>query len=107
VGSINQLLDSVDVLLLSPYLDAYVRGAFLNAMSSTPEAAQRVPVLSLSIPLQVVLLDDLSVNVSWQSLFEWLVQEMEAALRRAEASVKALAADTGELPEGSPRSEAA
>ncbi len=46
----NELLDSVDVLLLSPYLDTDVRWAFLEAMMSTPEGAQRVPVLSLSVP---------------------------------------------------------
>jgi hypothetical protein len=60
----------VDVPLLPPYLDPAVRGAFLNAVWSTPEAAQRIPVLLLSVPLQVALLDELSVNVSWQSLFE-------------------------------------
>ncbi len=61
----------MDVLLLSsPYLDTDMRWAFLEAMRSTPEAAQRIPVLSLSVPLQVALLDELAVNVSWQSLFE-------------------------------------
>jgi hypothetical protein len=46
----------------------------------------------------VALLDELSVNVSWQSLFEGLVQDIEAALRRAEASAEALPVDTVEAP---------
>ena len=79
-GFCNELLHSVDVLLLSPYLDTDVRWAFLEAMSSTPEAAQRIPVLSLSVPLLMALQDELSVNVSWQSLFNGLVQEIDAAL---------------------------
>jgi hypothetical protein len=49
-------------------------------MRGTPEAVQRVPVLSLSVPLLMALQDELSVNVSWQSLFNGLVQEIDAAL---------------------------
>lgn len=82
----DELLDGVDVLLLSPYLDADERRGLLNALRSTPEAAQRIPVLSFSVPLHVALLDELAVNVPWQSLFEGLVREIEAApevLRRA------------------------
>ena len=60
----------MDVLLLSPYLDATVRWGLLDAKRGTPEAAQRVLVLSLSFPLQIVLLDQLAINVSWQSLLE-------------------------------------
>ena len=76
-----------------------MRGAFLEAMRSTPEATQRVPVLfSLSIPLQVPLLDELYVNVSWQSLFRELVQEIEAALRRTAVSARTLPVDTVEGP---------
>ena len=104
-GPTDELLDGVDVLLLSPYLDADLCEAFLDAMRSTPEAAhKRVPVLSLSVPLVMALLDELSVNVSWQSLFEGLVQELEAALAGAEASAEALPVDSGERPkESSPR----
>jgi len=108
-GCRDELLYSVDVLLLSPYLDPDVRWAFLEAMSSTPEAAQRIPVLSLSVPLLMALQDELSINVSWQSLFEGLVQELEAALlagaeAKAEASAEALPVDSGERPkESSPR----
>jgi hypothetical protein len=108
-GLRNELLSRVDVLLLSPYLDTDVRWAFLEAMRSTPEEAQRIPVLSLSVPLLMALQDELSINVSWQSLFEGLVQELEAALlaeaeARAEASAEALPVDSGERPkESSPR----
>ena len=102
-GLRNELLSSVDVLLLSPYLDTDVRWASLEAMSSTPEAAQRIPILSLSVPLLMALQDELSVNVSWQSLFEGLVQEIEAALLAgAEASAEALPVDTGQPPKESP-----
>jgi hypothetical protein len=78
-------------------------------MMSTPEAAQRIPVLlSISVPLQVALLDELAVNVSWQSLFEGLVQEIEAALGRSEAGAEAPSVDAGEPPKGFPHgSEAA
>ncbi len=101
-GLIDELLHSVDVLLLSPYLDPDVRWAFLEAMSSIPDAAQKTPVLSLSVPLQMALQDELSVNVSWQSLFEGLVQEIESALAGAEASAEALPVDTGQPPKESP-----
>jgi hypothetical protein len=97
----------VDVLLLSPYLDATVRWGLLNALRSTPEAAQRVPVLSLSVPLQVALLDELAINVPWQSLFEGLMREIEAAPGRSEAGAEALPVNTGEPPEPMPRTEAA
>jgi hypothetical protein len=103
-GFRNELLHNVDVLLLSPYLDADVRWALLEAMRGTPEVAQRVPVLSLSFPLLMALQDELSVNVSWPSLFEELVQELEAALAGAEASAEALPVASGQPPkESSPR----
>jgi hypothetical protein len=63
-GPIDDLLNGMDVLLLSPYLDTNVRWAFLNARKSIPEPARRIPVLSLSVPLKVALQDELSVNVS-------------------------------------------
>jgi hypothetical protein len=107
-GHIDELLNGVDVLLLSPYLDADERWGLLNALRSTSEAAQRIPVLSLSVPLQVALLDELAINVSWQSLFEGLVQEIEAAaLRRSEVSVATLPVDAGEPLKESPRSSKA
>ncbi len=94
----NELLEGVDVLLLSPYLDTDVRWAFLEAMRRTPAAARRVPVLSLSVPLLMALQDELSVNVSWQSLFNGLVQEIDASLAGAEADVEEPSEGTGEPP---------
>ncbi len=102
-GLIDELLDGVGVLLLSPYLDADERCGLLNALRSTSEAAQRVPVLSLSVPLQVALLDELAINASWQSLFEGLVREIEAASGRSEASVEAPPVNAGEPPKRFPR----
>jgi hypothetical protein len=55
----------------------------------------------------VALLDGLSLNVSWRSLFRELVQEIEAALRRAAVSAQTLPVDAVEAPKGSPRGEAA
>jgi len=107
MGHIDELLEDVDVLLLSPELDADLRGAFLDAMRSTPEAVhKRVLVLSVSVPLRMALLDELSVNVSWRSLFRGLVQEIEDALRRTEARAQTLPVDVGEPPKGITRSEA-
>jgi hypothetical protein len=76
-------------------------------MRSTLKAVQRIPVLSLSVPLQVALLDEFAVNVTWQNLFEGLVQEIEAALRRTELSAEALPAAPVEPPKGIPRSSEA
>ena len=105
----NLLLDGVDVLVLSPpYLDPDVRGAFLAVMRRTPEGAQRIPGLSLSLPLQMAVQDELAVSVSWQSLFEELVQAIEDALAGAEASTRVLPVDAGEPLKGFPhRSEVA
>jgi hypothetical protein len=97
----------VDAVLFSPYLDADVRRAFLNTRRTAPEAAQRVPILSLSVPLQVALLDELAANVSWQNLFKELVQEIEAALGRAEVGAEALPVEASELLENIPHSSEA
>lgn len=85
-GRIDVLLDGVDVLLLTLDLDDAVRRTFVEAMRSTSDASQRVAVLSLSVLLQVALLDELSINASWQSLFEGLVQEIEDSRRRGEVA---------------------
>ena len=106
-GHIDESLDSVDLLLFPPNLDTDLREAFLNAIGSTPEAAHRVvPVLSLPVSLQVAFFDELAVNVSWQSLFEELVQEIEAALTGAAASTEELGVpvEAGEQPKEIPSS---
>jgi hypothetical protein len=54
---------------------------FLGATRSTPSTAA-IPVLSLSAALKLALLDHLAQGVTWQSHFEELVREIEAASRR-------------------------
>ncbi len=85
----DELLDGVDVLLLTPSLSPDVRGAFLSNMRSTPKTAH-IPVLSLSPTLSLALLDELAASAPWQSLFERLLDEVESALRSA--------ANAGERP---------
>jgi hypothetical protein len=88
-GLVDEPLDGVDVVLLSPALDAEVREAFLEAMKSTQETAA-IPVLPLSAALRLALLDELSASASWRSLFEELVEQIGAALARTAASARAL-----------------
>ena len=85
----DELLEGVDVVLLSPGLKESVREAFLEAMRSTQESAA-IPVLPLSAALRLALLDELSASASWRSLFEELVGQIGAALQRAAASARAL-----------------
>ena len=94
---VDELLDGVDLLLLTPGLKADVRGAFLEAMSSSPKTAA-VPVLSFSDTLKLALVDELAVSVSWQNLFKELTSHMGAALERAAASTGALLAVDGGEP---------
>jgi hypothetical protein len=85
----DELLEGVDVVLLSPGLKESVREAFLEAMRSTQESAA-IPVLPLSAALRLALLDELSASASWRSLFEELVGQIGAALARAATSAGAL-----------------
>jgi hypothetical protein len=94
---VDELLEGVDLLLLTPGLKADVRGAFLEAMSSSPKTAA-VPVLSFSDTLKLALVDELAVSVSWQNLFKELTSHMGAALERAAASTGALLAVDGGEP---------
>ena len=81
-GRINELLDDVDLLLLTSALDDDVREAFLNAMRSTPNT-QHIPLLSVSPSLEEALLDELAVSEPWRHQFEQLVRQIEAGLRGA------------------------
>ena len=83
-GLVSELLDGVDVLLLTPGLDDGMRECFLGAMRSTPETAS-IPFLSLSPSFKEALLDELAVEVSWRHQLERLVRQIEAVLGRAEA----------------------
>jgi ABC-type antimicrobial peptide transport system permease subunit len=88
-GLVDELLEGVDVVLLSPGLKDSVREAFLEAMRSTPNTAV-MPVLTLPAALKLALLDELSASASWRSLFEELVGQIGAALARAATSAGAL-----------------
>ena len=94
---VDELLDGVDLLLLTPGLSPDVRGAFLKDMSSSPKTAA-VPVLSFSDALKLALVDELAVSASWRSLFEELTSQIGAALERAAASTGALLAVDGGEP---------
>ncbi len=88
-GLIEEPLDGVDVLLLSPGLKDGAREGFLEAMRSTPRTAD-IPVLPLSSALKLALLDELSAGSSWSGLFEELTSQIGSALQSAAASVEAL-----------------
>ena len=75
----DELLDGVDILLVAPGLKDGMRGAFLKAMRSTPNA-QHIPVFSLSVTFKEALLDELAVSVSWHHQLEQLVRQIAAAL---------------------------
>ncbi len=92
-GLTEASLNGVDVVLFAPGLGAEVRGAFLEAMRSTPKTVA-IPALSLSGALKQALLDELSASLSWRSLFEELVREIRAALEVVRA--KALGVDEAE-----------
>jgi hypothetical protein len=93
---VDELLEGVDLLLLTPGLNPDVRGAFLEAMSSSPKTAA-TPLLSFSDTLKLALVDELAVSASWRDYFEELTSHIGAALERAAASTGALlAVDGGE-----------
>ena len=73
---IDELLDGVDIALFAPALDTEVGEAFLEVMRSIPKTAA-IPVLSLSSALKHALLDELSAGLSWRSLCEELVQQIQ------------------------------
>ncbi len=77
-GVEDELLDSVDLLLLSPSLSPDVREAFLGAARSTSKTAH-IPILSIPPALKLALLDELAASLSWRSLFDELVDEIEVA----------------------------
>ena len=88
-GVVDELLDGADLLLLAPGLNSDVRRAFLETMRSTPETTA-MPVLPLSPALKQALLDELGASAPWRSLFEELVGQIVAVLKRAARSVESL-----------------
>jgi hypothetical protein len=81
-GRMDELLDGVDVMILAPGQKESVGEAFLEAMRSTPKTAA-IPVLAVSSALKLAMLDELSANAPWRSLFDELVCEIEAAQKGA------------------------
>ena len=80
-GSVEDLLDGVDVVLLwpSPSLSGAAREAFLCALRRIPATAG-IPVLALSPTVEVALQDELAVVVSLGQLFDDLVRSIETIL---------------------------
>jgi len=88
-GMKDELLEGVDVMLVTPGPKGEVREAFLRATRSTQESAA-IPVLPLSDALKLALLDELSAGASWRTLFEELIGQIGAALAGAATSAGAL-----------------
>ncbi len=85
----DELLEGVDILLLSPGPKDGAREPFLKAMSTNPKTSA-IPVLPLSSALKLALLDELSAGASWSGLFEELTSQIGDALKRAVESASAL-----------------
>ncbi len=81
-GSMEELLEGVDVVLVATGLKAHAREAFLEAMSTNPKT-HAIPVLTLPDGLNRALLDEFSVSVSWRTLFKELIGQISDALARA------------------------
>ena len=94
-GVADELLDGVDALLLTPGLDAEMSGAFLETMRSTPKTVA-IPVLPVSSALKLAMLDELSANAPWRSLFDELVGQIGAVLKRDTATARAHLVADGE-----------
>ena len=94
-GVVEELLDGADLLLLAPGLDSDVRRAFLETMRSAPGTAA-IPVLPLTSALKLAMLDELSANAPWRSLFDELVGQIGAVLKRDTASARAHLVADGE-----------
>ncbi len=81
-GSMEELLEGVDVVVVATSLKAQVREAFLEAVSTNPKT-HTIPVLTLPEGLNGALLDEFSVSVSWRTLFGELTGQISDALARA------------------------
>jgi hypothetical protein len=69
---IDEPLDGVDALLVTPGFNAEVREASLEGMRRAPKSAA-ISVPPLSSALNQSPLDELSASASWRSLFEELL----------------------------------
>jgi hypothetical protein len=86
-GVVDELLESANLLLLTPRVDQGVREAFVGAMGkSTPQKAQ-MPVIALHTALEEDLPEKEGViSVPWPSETKVLVERIEAALLHAPAA---------------------
>src|SRR5215208_6263853 len=83
-GVVEEQLDGVDLVVLSPGLTSGVCEALLGTLRSTPQrrtASPRIPVIALCITMREAPLDGEAVrSVPWPIPFERLVGETEAML---------------------------
>jgi hypothetical protein len=87
-GVVDELLESANLLLLTPRVDQGVREAFVGAMGkSTPQRAQ-MPVIALHTALEEEDLPEKEgvIRVPWPSETKVLVDHIEAALLEAPAA---------------------
>jgi hypothetical protein len=83
-GIVDELLEGVHLLLLTPRVDEGVREAFLGAMGkSTPQKAG-MPVISLSTTASIESTrgEEGALNVPWPCSIEDLVRHIETVLAR-------------------------
>ena len=92
---VDELLEGVDLLLLTPGFKADVRGAFLEDMRDNPKTAH-INTLPFSAALKLALVDELSAGASWRDHFDDLIGQIRATLENAAASTRALVVDGGE-----------
>jgi hypothetical protein len=86
-GVVDELLDGVHLLILTPRVDEGVREAFVGAMGkSTPQKAD-IPVIALSTDTEEDLPEKEGViSVPWPCKTKVLVDQIEAALSVQAAS---------------------
>jgi hypothetical protein len=68
----------IEVLLLSPNMDADYRRALLGGAGSDKISGR--PVLEISTALKLAMLDAMAFTITWRALFENLMQRIEVAL---------------------------
>ena len=96
-GIADELLDGVDLLLLTPRLDEGVREAFVGAMGKSVPQRADMPVIALHTVLEEELPEKEGViSVPWPTETKVLVDHIEAALSiQAESSAPTTQARPG------------
>jgi hypothetical protein len=86
-GIVDELLDSADLLLLTPRVDEGVREAFLGAMGKRVPQKADMPVIALHTALEEDLPEKEGVmSVPWPCETKVLVERIEAALLDVQAA---------------------